>query len=149
MNSFLILCISVFVTSVFAHLLIRSYLLASFVALLLGPLIGCLVYEAISDDIMVSKWIPIMVINTTVFFSPAPFVLGLGVRFARRHYWKSRGSCFKCGHKMDIDIKLPCPKCSWQQECIRKGLCPQCDYDIQGDYNAGCPECGWGREAEA
>jgi len=147
MISLLILCMCVFVTSVIAHLRIRSYLIASITALCLGPLIGCLAYDVIANDVMVSKWLPIMVINTTVFFSPAPFVLGLCVRLARRQYRKTHGICIQCGHKMNGDITQGCPQCGWQQECISKGLCPLCTYDLRGDYSKGCPECGWRREA--
>ncbi len=146
MISFLILSMSVFVTSIIAHLRIRSYLIASITALLLGPLMGCFVYFIASGlDSEVGMWLPVMVIYTSVLFSPAPFVLGLGVRLGKRLYRKSHGSCIKCGHKMNSDITLPCPQCGWQQERIRKGLCPLCTYDLRSEFTSGCPECGWRR----
>ena len=143
----LILFFVYLVTSVLAHLSIRSYLFASIAAMFLGPLIACIGSYIFSGfDAETMMWLPVIYIFTTIYFSPAPFVLGLGTRFGRRLYRKSQGDCIKCGNNMNSDITQPCSQCGWQQERIRKGLCPLCTYDIRSEFSSGCPECGWRRE---
>ncbi len=148
MDFFLILIMSIVATSIIAHLRIQSYLIAAITALFLGPLIVCVeIYIVSGLDSEVAMWLPNIFIFTTLFFSPAPFVLGLGVRLARRHFRESNGNCIQCGNKLHEDITIGCTQCGWKQECIRKGLCPICTYDLRSNFSAGCPECGWRRGA--
>lgn len=146
MTVILLLSASVFGTSVVMHLRVRSYVIASIVACLVGPLTGCVAYYVVSGfDPEVMMWLPIMIVVMTLYSSPAPFILGLGVRLARRHYRKRRGICLECGSKGAADVTVACPNCEWLPESIRQGFCPQCGYDLRGDYSTGCPECGWRR----
>ncbi len=147
MTVILVLSASILATSVVIHLRVRSYGIASVAACLVGPSIGCVAYYVVSGfDPEVLMWLPIMIVFMTLYLSPAPFIVGLCVRLARRHYRTRRGICLECGSKRAADVTVACPDCDWLRESIRQGICPQCGYDLRGDYSTGCPECGWRRE---
>lgn len=145
----LILIASVLGTSVVMHLRVRSYVIASILGCCVGSFIGGVAYYIIVLDFEPGflMYLPLMIIVMAILSSPAPFIVGLCVRLARRRYRKRRGVCLKCGSKRAVDMTVPCPDCDWLRESIRQGLCPQCRYDLQGDFSAGCSECGWRREA--
>lgn len=146
MPLFLIFILIIVATCIIAHLRIRSYLNASIAAMFLGPLIVCLgLYIITGFDSMVGEYLPDAIIVLTIFLSPVPFVIGLGVRLARRHYRESNGNCIQCGHKLHADITIGCIHCGWKEESIQKGLCPMCAYDLRSEFSSGCPECGWRR----
>ena len=90
----LILIASVLGTSVVMHLRVRSYVIASILACLIGPLIGFMALYVLSGlDPEAREWLPTMIGVATLYSSPAPFIVGLCVRLTRRRYRERRGVC--------------------------------------------------------